>query len=256
MDPFDYLFCAAGEKDIGRERESNQDEVIVCPQIGFFAVTDGMGGLSGGAAASAFIGKSMPELMRIGAEEFAEHHNIERAAAAFQQTVQMMSDRLYEAGNTDQNFSYGATFTGVWLLGSRAVFVNLGDSRGYLLPRYRKQLDQITMDQNLAGILVQQGEITREEAKLHPASSRLTAFVGMEPPAEPEVFSVEVHPGDRILLCSDGLYGLVEEREMVRILRCSRSPRRVCERLIGQANDNGGNDNISAVYIRIKGKEC
>lgn len=254
LDQFDYPFCAAGEKDIGRLRENNQDEVIVCPQIGFFAVTDGMGGLSDGAAASAFVEKAMSELMKIGAQEFSEHQDVERAAAMFQQTVQMMSDHLYTSGNTDQNYSYGATFTGVWLLGNKAVFVNLGDSRGYLLPRYRKQIEQVTVDQNLAGILVQQGEITREEARTHPASSRLTAFVGMKPPAEPEVFSVEVHPGDRILLCSDGLYGLMEEPDMVRILRSSRSSRVVCERLIAKSNDNGGKDNISVVYIRMKGK--
>ena len=251
LEQFDYAFRFAGLKDIGRLRESNQDEVLLCPEIGFFAVSDGMGGLSGGALASEFVGKSMPELMRIGANEFSEHKSIGEAAKAFRDTVRMMSDNLFEAGNTEKRFTYGATFSGVWLLGGKAVFVNLGDSRGYLLSRYKKQPVQITEDQNIAGILVRQGELTRQAAKDHPSSSRLTAFVGMKPPAEPEAFVVEVQSGDRILLCSDGLYGMVEEREIARLLRSSQSPERVCRRLIERANENGGRDNISAAYIRI-----
>ena len=251
MQQFDYAFRAAGVKDIGRSRQSNQDEVVLCPDIGFFAVSDGMGGLSGGALASEFVGKSMPELMAIGAKEFSEHKSTNRAAIAFCDTVRMMSDNLFHAGNAEKRITYGATFSGVWLVGNKAIFVNLGDSRGYTLSRYKKQPSQITKDQNIAGILVRQGELTREAAKNHPASSRLTAFVGMKPPAEPETFVVEVLPGDRILLCSDGLYGMVDERELAKLMRVSRSPERVCARLIDRANENGGRDNISAVYIRI-----
>lgn len=251
LEGFDYPFRYAGQKDIGRKRESNQDEVVLCPNIGFFAVSDGMGGLSGGALASEFVGKSMTELMAISAKEFVEHKSIERASAAFLDTVRMMSDNLFAAGNTEKRFTYGATFSGVWLLGNRAIFVNLGDSRGYLLSRYKKQPSQITEDQNLAGIMYREGMITREEAKEHPASSRLTAFVGMKPPAEPQAFTAEIHPGDRILLCSDGLYGMLEEREIARLMRASKNPWRVCQRLIDTANENGGRDNISAVYIRI-----
>ena len=93
--------------------------------------------------------------------------------------------------------------------------------------------------------------MTKEEAAHSPLSSKLTAFVGMTAPATPEIFVTQVRPGDRILLCSDGLYGMVPEREIARILRSSRSPERVCGRLINKANENGGRDNISAVYIKI-----
>ena len=104
---------------------------------------------------------------------------------------------------------------------------------------------------NLAGILVEAGEMTKEEARHSPLSSKLTAFVGMAAPATPAVFVTEVRPGDRLLLCSDGLYGMVPERKIARILRSSRSPEKVCERLIEEANENGGRDNISAVYVKI-----
>ena len=248
---FDYTFRAAGLTDIGKRRESNQDAVVLCPEIGFFAVSDGMGGLEGGKVAAEFVEQSMPALMQICFDEYGEHKSIEKAAGAFVQTVQMMSDKLFASGNTSKHFAYGATFAGCWLLGGKAIFVCLGDSRGYLLSKYKKQPRQITEDQNLAGILVKNGELSRAEAKNHPASSRLTAFVGMQSPALPEVFTVDVAPGDRILLCSDGLYGMVEERDMARLMRGSRSPERVCNRLIDRANENGGRDNISAAYIRI-----
>ena len=182
---------------------------------------------------------------------YEEERDAGKAAQSLSALVQQMSDRLYEAGNTEGRFVYGATFCGVWLLGNQAVFINLGDSRAYLLPRYKKKPLQVTEDQNLAGMLVKNGMMTKEEAKGHPASSRLTAFVGMQSPATPDVFIREVHPGDRILLCSDGLYGMTEERELARIMRSSRSPDRICQRLIDSANAHGGCDNIAAVYLQI-----
>lgn len=248
---FCYPFRAAGLVDMGRRRSSNQDGTVLCPESGFFAVTDGMGGLAGGALAAEFIKKSMPDMMALGAKEFARHGDILKAADTFRDTVRLMSDNLFGAVNSEKRIAYGATFCGVWLLGGKAVFVSLGDSRGYLLPRYKKLPQQITEDHNIAALLVQNGELTRAEAINHPSSSRLTAFVGMKPPAAPDLFVRDVFPGDRILLCSDGLYGMVKDLDMARITRSSRSPERVCQRLIGAANANGGRDNISAAYIRI-----
>lgn len=248
---FDYDFRAATLVDIGKQRSSNQDEIMAYPELGFFAVSDGMGGLAGGRIASEFVGKAMPKLMEIGVSEFLEHGSVEKASVTFRETVRMLSDNLYEAGNTPGHFTYGATFVGVWLLRDKAVFVCLGDSRGYLLSKYKKTPCQITEDQNIAGILVNRGVLTKSEANNHPSSSVLTAFVGMPIPAEPQLYVVEIHPGDRILLCSDGLYSMVEETEIARIMRSSCSPEIVCQRLIDRANENGGLDNISAAYIKI-----
>lgn len=250
---FDYAFRFAGLTDIGKLRESNMDEVILCPELGFFAVSDGMGGLAGGKLAAEFVRKSMPELMGLCMKEYAQHGDIEKAAESFCGMVQKMSDELYAAGNMQNRFIYGATFSGVWLLADKAIYVNLGDSRGYLLPKYKKLPRQITCDQNMAGLYVKEGLMTKAEAKDSPMSSRLTAFVGMQAPAAPEVFIRDIHSGDRLLLCSDGLYGMMEEREMAKLMRMSRSPERVCGRLIDKANENGGRDNISAAYIHIQG---
>ena len=141
--------------------------------------------------------------------------------------------------------------SGVWLTGRRALFVNLGDSRGYILPRYKRKISQVTEDHNVASLLVQQGEITREEARFHPSSSVLTRFMGMDAPAMPDVFIREIHPGDILLLCSDGLHGMIDGDELPAILRSSKSPTRLCERLIAIANANGGKDNISVIFLKI-----
>lgn len=251
VDTTNYAFRFAGLTDIGKLRESNMDEVILCPELGFFAVSDGMGGLMGGKTASEFVKKSMPALMELCVKGYAQHGDIEQAAQSFCAMVQKMSDELFLAGNAQGRYLYGATFCGVWLARDKAIFVNLGDSRGYLLPRYKKNLRQVTEDQNLAALMVKNGELKKEEAKSHPASSRLSSFVGMQAPATPEVFIRDISSGDRILLCSDGLYGMIEERDTAKLMRSSRSPERVCSRLIDKANENGGRDNISAVYIHV-----
>ena len=248
---FQYEFCAAGLVDIGKYRKSNQDEVILCPEYGFFAVSDGMGGLAEGGKTSNMIKQAMPLLIEFVCREYGAGATVERASQIFADQVKMVSDNLFDAVNTEGHFGFGATFSGVWFIDNKAVFVNLGDSRGYHLPYYRRNIVQVTEDHNVAAMLVHNGELTREEAKRHSSSSRLTRFVGMTPPALPEIFIREVSPGDRILLCSDGLHGMSDDTELVRTMRSSTSPRKVCQRLINAANQNGGRDNISAVYVKI-----
>ena len=248
---FQYSFCAAGQTDIGRKRKENQDQIVLRPDLGFFAVSDGMGGVENGALSAKFVCESMPEMVRISLAEYDSHRDAEKAGAVLYASARLISDNLYRTGNSEKHILYGATLACVTLLEDRAVFIGLGDSRGYILPRYQKQLDQITEDHTIAALLVQNGEITPDQAKEHPASAQLTAFVGMQSPATPDLFSMEIYPGDRILLCSDGLYGLVSESEIVRILRSSRSPARVCKRLVDRANELGGRDNISVVYLKI-----
>ena len=245
---FEYSFLYAGQKDIGRRRSSNQDEIIVCPDTGLFAVSDGMGGLHEGAKASIYVRESIPAMMQFTQKEAGTP---EEAGIAFAETVRIVSDGLFNSANTEAYIGFGATFCGVWLYQNKAIFANLGDSRGYLLQKYKKTITQVTEDHNIAAILVKNGELSRDDAKKHPASSRLTRFVGMQTPAIPEYFVCDIKPGDRILLCSDGLYGMVDDFELVRILRSSKSPRSICKGLVDQANQNGGNDNISAVYIKV-----
>ena len=248
---FDYSFISAFQVDIGLKRTSNQDEVIYCPEIGFYAVSDGMGGLSNGGQTSQMIQQILPDMIHSTLSEYLKNPIPEYSSKLLATQVRTVSDTIYETGNKGNMFHFGATVSGVWLIGHHAIFVNLGDSRGYLLPRFKKQIRQITIDHNVASLMVQQGELTKEEARHHPASARLTHFAGMNAPATPDVFIREVRPGDRILLCSDGLHGMVNNYVLASIIRSSSNPSSVCERLVVKANTNGGKDNISVIYIQI-----
>lgn len=245
---FSYCFRYAGMRDIGRQRSTNQDEVILCPELGIFAVSDGMGGLAEGAKAADYVAKAVPAVMRFAV---SDAETAEDAGRAFAEMLRMLSDELFETANSPGQISFGATCCGVWLYQDKAVFVNLGDSRAYILRKSKRKLTPVTEDHNVAAMLIKSGELSPEAAKDHPSSSKLTRFVGMPAPALPDYFVCDVAPGDRLLVGSDGLYGMIDETEMARIMRSSKSPQRVCSRLVDVANRNGGRDNISAVYVAI-----
>ena len=248
---FDYEFNAAGALDIGKKRESNEDHVITCPGLGFFAVTDGLGGLAHGGKTSEIISEVMPEIAEGIAEEFdGMKAGPEQYGAALTDRVRQVSDNIFDTVNT-ASIDFGATLSCVWLIDEAAVYVNLGDSRGYLLPRYGRTLKQVTFDHNLAGELIMLGEFTKEEMRGHPASSRLTQFMGMPAPARPDLFIETVKPGDRILLCSDGLCGMLTDHEILGLIRAGRQPETTAGSLIESANRAGGYDNISVVCITV-----
>ncbi|MDP4088258.1 MAG: protein phosphatase 2C domain-containing protein [Bacillota bacterium] len=248
---FKYSFLASGLTDIGKRRQSNEDQVILCRDTGFFAVSDGMGGLPQGGKTSEMIASVLPDLVKHSSSELRKPASPEYAAGLLEEGVQMVSNSIFEIGNKSGYFSFGAALCGVWLVAEYAIFVNLGDCRGYMLPYYKRRLRPVTKDHNLAAIMVEQGELTPEAAKGHPSSTRLTRFVGMPAPAAPDTFIEKLRPGDRILLCSDGLHGMVRDAMLQRLMHSSKSPERVCKNLIDTANMSGGRDNISAVYIQI-----
>ena len=249
---FEYGLSVSAQVDIGKRRSSNQDEVMMCQDTNFYAVSDGMGGLLNGAKTSEMIKQAMPDIMQNTLTEWQNNPSPDHAASLLAEKIRTLSDSIYYVGNNGLRFNYGATLSGVWLLGNHAIFINIGDSRGYILPRTQKSITQVTNDHNLAALWVQQGKITRQEARFHPASSSLTQFIGMNAPAAPETFIREVKPGDRILLCSDGVSGMIDEAVLPSVMRSARSPVQVCKQLIDMANANGGYDNIAVVYLKIE----
>ncbi|MDR1633302.1 MAG: protein phosphatase 2C domain-containing protein [Dysgonamonadaceae bacterium] len=251
---FQYEFQAAALVDMGLKRSSNQDEVITCPKQGFYAVSDGMGGLpnNGGGVTSGIIRQILPMMIENIAAEYQSDPAPENAARLLCEQVQLLSNNIYDTGNKEGFTRFGATLSGVWLVGGSAVFVSLGDSRGYILPFRKRHIRQVTADHNVAALLVEKGEITKAEAHNHPSSSQLFQFAGMPAPARPFISIVDIRRGDCILLCSDGLHGMVDEMHFPRLIRSSRrNPEKICRNLINEANANGGRDNISTVYIKV-----
>ena len=248
----DFDICFYGLVDMGKTRTSNQDEIILCPGSGFFAVSDGMGGLRDGGKTSQMIQQVLPDMIREALRELSTRKSTEFAEELLKNSAALLSDSIYEAGNEGHAIEYGATLCGVLLYGGQALIVNVGDSRAYHLRGGSGELVQVSKDHNIAALLVESGDLTREQAKHHPTSSRVTRFMGMPRPALPDVFCVDVSPGDKLLVCSDGLHGMLEDEAIREVLLKKRSPEDACRTFIDAANEAGGRDNISAVIVEIR----
>ena len=228
-------FIWAGGTHIGMVRDGNQDafypERDGAAHRLLAAVADGMGGHAGGAAASRIA--------------------VICAAAAGgppQGRVELADQAVLAAGSAVPGLAgMGTTLTlAEFGPGGRLALGHAGDSRAYLLRGGR--LDQLTTDHNMAQELVDQGEITKEEARTHHYSNWLTQVLGFEDELDVEAVRKDLEAGDRLLLCSDGLHGELPDGEILRLLGAG-APSDAVQGLIEAANLEGGRDNITAVVV-------
>ena len=224
--------------DIGRVRERNEDSVLVDPPL--YVVADGMGGHRGGQVASQVALETMEELGTGGGGSLAEHvHRANRA----------VWDRSVE---DEQLSGMGTTLTAARVEGTNALIAHVGDSRAYLLRD--GVLRQLTSDHTLVARMVKSGEISEAEADVHPHKNVLTRALGTDEQVEVDEDSIALVDGDRLLLCSDGLTGMVTEDQIQAILENSDQPQQAADRLVKAANRAGGIDNISVVVLDAIGE--
>lgn len=220
--------------DIGRVRERNEDSVLVDPPL--FAVADGMGGHRGGDVASQVALETMEQLEGERTGSLVDH-------------VRSANRAVWERSLGDERLSgMGTTLTAVRVDGDSIDLAHVGDSRAYLLRN--DSLRQLTDDHTLVARMVRSGEITEAEAEVHPHKNVMTRALGTEEEVEVDGESIRLEDGDRLLLCSDGLTGMVTEDQIQAILEASPSPQNAAERLVRAANRAGGVDNISVVVLR------
>ena len=225
--------------DIGRVRERNEDSVLVDPPL--YVVADGMGGHRGGQVASQVALETMEELSAESRGSLAEH--VRRANRA-----------VWDRSEEDAQLSgMGTTLTAARIEGASALIAHVGDSRAYLLRD--GVLRQLTNDHTLVARMVKSGEITEPEADVHPHKNVLTRALGTDEEVEVDEDSIALADGDRLLLCSDGLTGMVTEDQIQAILENSDQPQQAADRLVKAANRAGGIDNISVVVIDAIGEE-
>ena len=239
----------AGLSDRGRVRKQNEDTWAADPELGLFLVSDGMGGEAEGALASRIVAKTLPTLVR---QRMGSLTDLTAAHAAEKlgQLLAELSDQVYkEAHGRPGLRGMGATVVLALIRGSAALIGHMGDSRAYLLRQGK--LQPITHDHSLVQLLLDTGDITPEEAKVHPTRGQITRYVGMAGEALPEVRLAAVEPGDRLLLCSDGLTGMLTDEKLAPILSAGLTPEGTCQRLVAAANEAGGKDNITAVVVDI-----
>ena len=225
--------------DVGRVRDHNEDSLIAAPPL--FAVADGMGGHAAGEVAS--------EIAITVLQEQAPHTLDANALSNAVETANYAILRAVEDGRGLEGM--GTTLTAAMVEGERLLIAQVGDSRAYL--PHRSRLQQLTRDHSLMADLIDMGQITPEEAESHPQRSVITRALGSAVDTYPDLYELNVAPGDRLLLCSDGLSGMVSEEDLTEILTRFRDPQRCADQLIKRANMNGGMDNISAIVVDIEG---
>lgn len=238
----------AGQSNPGRVRSENQDRWVADPKQDLFLVADGMGGTAGGKLAADIVAEVLPRLIQQRLPASADP----ASPAAVKQVVDALaevSERLH-AASLERVGVQGMGSTAVLALvrNGKALIVHLGDSRAYLL--HAQRLSQLTRDHSLAQELLDHGAIAENDVPSH-FSTRLTRFVGMEGKSVPEARIVQLAPGDRLLLCSDGLSQPLGAQRLGEIASRQGTPAEICQSLVAAANEAGGADNITVVLVAV-----
>lgn len=230
---------AAGLTDPGITRPGNEDALLVEGPL--YAVADGMGGHRAGEIAS-----------RVAIEELLANAPGRNDAKALARAVRAANRAVIESAEKSRTRTgMGTTLTAAFVDGLDVSIAHVGDSRAYLL--HDGQLSRITEDHSMVADLVRQGSISEEEARFHPQRSVITRALGSDPNMAADVYELTASPGDRLLLCTDGLTGMLEDAYIAEILAAESDPASAVAKLVEAANRAGGYDNITAVVVDVEG---
>jgi serine/threonine protein phosphatase PrpC len=219
--------------DVGQVREGNEDALLVSDPL--YAVADGMGGHRGGEVASNLALQTVQRLFS------------EREGTLIEQ-VEQANRAVFERSQSDRDVSgMGTTLTAALIEGGAVRLAHVGDSRAYLFRSGTLQL--LTEDHTLVHRMVVEGEISESEAESHPHRSILTRALGVDGSIQVDETNLHVQDGDRLLLCTDGLTGMISDDQIVSVLREVADPQEAVDRLVRAANRAGGIDNITALII-------
>lgn len=241
---------AFGQSDVGRRRDGNEDEFILEPELGLFAVADGMGGHAAGEIASGLAVDALAEAIHpsnwepagVRADEAAE-----RLQAAIRDANQRICDSIVAH---DDRRGMGTTVVAMVAAGDAAVIGHVGDSRAYRLRD--GTLARLTSDHSWVNEQVKLGLLSDEIAQRHPMRNIVTRALGSRQEVQVDVVTEGMRSGDVYLLCSDGLNTMLTDEEIERLLRThAADPKAACGALIDAANQHGGEDNITVIVISV-----
>ncbi|MGZ8625738.1 MAG: Stp1/IreP family PP2C-type Ser/Thr phosphatase [Actinomycetota bacterium] len=228
---------AAAASDVGRVREGNEDAYLVLEPL--FVVADGMGGARGGEVASNLAIQTIRRLFEAGEGSLPDQ-------------VQEANRVVFERSQRDREVAgMGTTLTAALLEDGALRLAHVGDSRAYLLRD--GELHLVTEDHTLVRRMVQAGEITAEQAETHPHRNILTRALGVDGIIDVDEGILELRVGDRVLLCTDGLTGMVRAEEIRAVLAGQPDPQEAVDLLVRAANRAGGVDNITALLLDVRG---
>ncbi len=225
--------------DIGCVRDQNEDSLVVAPPL--YVVADGMGGHEAGEVASEMAVNIIRDLA-------PEHPDPD----ALGEAVQSANLEIINAGNNSiEKKGMGTTCTAAMVEGNKLVIAQVGDSRAYLM--HKGSLSQLTRDHSYMAELIDKGEITPQEARSHPKRSKITRVLGYDVGMIPDLYEINVEAGDRLLLCSDGLSSMIEDKEIADIMMRHADPQRCAIGLVNAAIAAGGHDNVTTIVVDIEG---
>jgi serine/threonine protein phosphatase PrpC len=234
---------AHGRSDVGRVRSGNEDALLIGATV--FAVADGMGGHRGGEVASA---AALEPLRALDGRRFTDH---DAALATLTDAVVRANAEVSRRSHDEPGLEgMGTTLTAVLVDDREALLVHVGDSRAYLARGER--FVQLTDDHTLVQALLDQGRITHDQVATHPHRSVITRAVGVASDIEVDALRLTLRDGDRLVLCSDGLTGVVDDATIARAVREER-PEVAVDTLVAAANEAGGPDNITVVIVAVEG---
>ncbi len=227
----------AARTHAGLVRPSNQDMLLMCGRL--YGVADGMGGHNGGEIASAGAVTVLKDMLS----------NHEPSGKLLEEGIQAANRRLYEQQSQDSALAgMGTTVTALWEGSDNVYLGHVGDSRAYLMRD--GVFMQVTQDHSVVAEMMRQGILTKEKAKKHPYRNVITRAVGTASGIEVDILSRDKKSGDIWLLCSDGLYGMVEDNVIEQVLK-TYLLEEAADQLVQLALDNGGRDNISLVLLKV-----
>jgi len=243
----------SGRTEVGCVRKHNEDNFLVEPELGLFVVADGLGGHAAGEVASRIVVDKVGDFIAHTAErdrtwpveyEVGLSYDGNRLKAAL-----LLADQgiLNDIQANPERESMGSTVVGCLVQGDRATLVHVGDSRAYLLNG--AGIQQVTRDHSWVAEQVENGILTPEEARHHPFRNVITQALGNGGDLDVAVQEIQVKELDRILLCSDGLSGMIQDRAIWEIVQQAPDMDAASEKLISKAMENGGEDNITVVLI-------
>ncbi len=229
--------------DKGLRRDSNQDSYLINKELGLYVVADGMGGHSGGEVASAMAVKTVEEYI-------AKNHTAMNGRELLTKAYQESSRKIHERAAVETRLmGMGTTMVLIFVKGSSVFIGNVGDSRAYL---FRKPFYwQVTEDHSLVNEQLRAGIIREDQLATFANKNVITRSVGYEKDVQVDVVQREASPGDCYLICSDGFSGLVNDSVASDLLNRS-AMEKVPDACIAKALENGGDDNVTVMYLHIK----
>lgn len=230
------------ETDVGNRRSFNEDSVgcYENEDFGIYIVADGMGGHNAGEVASEMAKNVVMNYV-------LNHRDEESPEEILNEALQNANRRIYKEGLLNEECNgMGTTITAALLRGNDLTIVNVGDSRGYVMKG--EELIKVTKDHSLVQELIDNGTITKEEAKNHPNRNVITRAVGTNPVVKADYYKLDIRDVSKVLLCSDGLTNEVSEEDILEILKSDDGEQ--CKQLINMSKENGGRDNISVIIFK------